>query len=142
MSFDAPPGDLNVRLEVFANDDVVLCETFNRPFGGSVVDGGFRVSGSTPFASGCRNAHWIGHTAVIEALLEAGADPDMAQSTGRTALIGAVVGTQPFGGRGLSGTGPKAGVYGYYRFKRHDFSLKNRRQQMRFPSGEKKGPPS
>jgi alkylation response protein AidB-like acyl-CoA dehydrogenase len=52
--------------EVFADDGVVLCETFNRPLGGSAVDGGYRVTGSTPFASGCRNAHWIGHTAVID----------------------------------------------------------------------------
>jgi len=28
-------------------------------------------------------------------------------------IIGAVVGTQPFGGNGLSGTGPKAGGPGY-----------------------------
>jgi RHH-type proline utilization regulon transcriptional repressor/proline dehydrogenase/delta 1-pyrroline-5-carboxylate dehydrogenase len=28
-------------------------------------------------------------------------------------MIGAVVGTQPFGGSGLSGTGPKAGGPGY-----------------------------
>ena len=28
-------------------------------------------------------------------------------------MIGAVVGVQPFGGRGLSGTGPKAGGQGY-----------------------------
>jgi RHH-type transcriptional regulator, proline utilization regulon repressor / proline dehydrogenase / delta 1-pyrroline-5-carboxylate dehydrogenase len=30
-------------------------------------------------------------------------------------MIGAVVGTQPFGGTGLSGTGPKAGGPGYVR---------------------------
>jgi RHH-type proline utilization regulon transcriptional repressor/proline dehydrogenase/delta 1-pyrroline-5-carboxylate dehydrogenase len=30
-------------------------------------------------------------------------------------MIGAVVGTQPFGGTGLSGTGPKAGGPGYLR---------------------------
>ena len=30
-------------------------------------------------------------------------------------IIGAVVGTQPFGGSGLSGTGPKAGGPGYLR---------------------------
>jgi len=32
-------------------------------------------------------------------------------------IIGAVVGVQPFGGEGLSGTGPKAGAPNYlYRF--------------------------
>ena len=30
-------------------------------------------------------------------------------------MIGATVGTQPFGGEGLSGTGPKAGGPGYVR---------------------------
>jgi RHH-type proline utilization regulon transcriptional repressor/proline dehydrogenase/delta 1-pyrroline-5-carboxylate dehydrogenase len=30
-------------------------------------------------------------------------------------MIGAVVGTQPFGGAGLSGTGPKAGGPNYLR---------------------------
>ena len=30
-------------------------------------------------------------------------------------MIGAVVGTQPFGGSGLSGTGPKAGGPNYLR---------------------------
>jgi RHH-type proline utilization regulon transcriptional repressor/proline dehydrogenase/delta 1-pyrroline-5-carboxylate dehydrogenase len=30
-------------------------------------------------------------------------------------MIGAVVGTQPFGGQGLSGTGPKAGGPDYQR---------------------------
>ncbi|MFY7958509.1 MAG: hypothetical protein ACOVVK_00380, partial [Elsteraceae bacterium] len=30
-------------------------------------------------------------------------------------IIGAVVGTQPFGGQGLSGTGPKAGGPDYLR---------------------------
>ena len=34
-------------------------------------------------------------------------------------MIGAVVGTQPFGGHGLSGTGPKAGGPNYLRALRH-----------------------
>ena len=34
-------------------------------------------------------------------------------------MIGAVVGSQPFGGSGLSGTGPKAGVLNYL----HRFAL-------------------
>lgn len=52
--------------EVFDNPDVILCETFNKPLNATAADGGFRVSGSTPFASGCRHAHWIGHTAVVD----------------------------------------------------------------------------
>jgi RHH-type proline utilization regulon transcriptional repressor/proline dehydrogenase/delta 1-pyrroline-5-carboxylate dehydrogenase len=35
-------------------------------------------------------------------------------------MIGAVVGTQPFGGSGLSGTGPKAGGPNYRRRFTHE----------------------
>ena len=38
-------------------------------------------------------------------------------------LIGAVVGTQPFGGRGLSGTGPKAGGPHYLHRFAHERTL-------------------
>ncbi|NBC22851.1 MAG: hypothetical protein GVY21_05185 [Gammaproteobacteria bacterium] len=65
-TFDLRLADERFVEEVFASEDVIVCETFNRPLQGRVVDGGFEVSGSTPFASGCRHAHWIGHTAVID----------------------------------------------------------------------------
>jgi RHH-type proline utilization regulon transcriptional repressor/proline dehydrogenase/delta 1-pyrroline-5-carboxylate dehydrogenase len=38
-------------------------------------------------------------------------------------IIGAVVGTQPFGGRGLSGTGPKAGGPHYLHRFAHERTL-------------------
>jgi alkylation response protein AidB-like acyl-CoA dehydrogenase len=51
--------------EVYGDDrDAVVCETFNRPLHATVVDGGYRVSGGTAFASGCKHADWIGHTAL------------------------------------------------------------------------------
>ena len=65
-TFDLRLADPRLVDEVFADPDVIICETFNRPLGGNAVDGGYRVTGSTPFASGCRHAHWIGHTAVID----------------------------------------------------------------------------
>jgi len=65
-TFDLRLADERFVDEVFDNDDAIVCETFNRPLGGRVVDGGFEVSGSTPFASGCRHADWIGHTALID----------------------------------------------------------------------------
>ena len=40
-------------------------------------------------------------------------------------MIGAVVGVQPFGGRGLSGTGPKAGGPNYLPRFGTEFSLSN-----------------
>lgn len=65
-TFDLRLADAGFVEEVFADSDAILCETFNRPLSGAVADGGFVVSGSTPFASGCRHADWIGHTAVID----------------------------------------------------------------------------
>jgi len=51
--------------EVYGDDqDAVVCETFNKPLQAVSADGGYRVSGSTPFASGCKHADWIGHTAL------------------------------------------------------------------------------
>ncbi len=42
----------------------VLGETYNRPLEAEVASGGITVRGSTPFASGCEVADWLGHTAV------------------------------------------------------------------------------
>ncbi len=51
--------------EVYGDDqDAVVCETFNRPLQARAVEGGYRVSGGTPFASGCKHADWLGHTAL------------------------------------------------------------------------------
>jgi RHH-type proline utilization regulon transcriptional repressor/proline dehydrogenase/delta 1-pyrroline-5-carboxylate dehydrogenase len=40
-------------------------------------------------------------------------------------MIGAVVGVQPFGGRGLSGTGPKAGGPNYLPRFGHEVAISN-----------------
>ena len=51
--------------EVVASADVpILGETFNKPMQAVEADGGYVISGSTPFASGCKIADWIGHTAI------------------------------------------------------------------------------
>lgn len=65
-TFDLRLGSEALVEEIFAADDVIVCETFNRPLTAHPVDGGYRVSGTAPFASGCRHAHWIGHTAVVD----------------------------------------------------------------------------
>jgi alkylation response protein AidB-like acyl-CoA dehydrogenase len=65
-TFDLRLADPAFVEEVFAADDVVLCETFNRPMTGRSVAGGIEVSGTAPFASGCRHAHWLGHTATVD----------------------------------------------------------------------------
>ncbi len=53
--------------EVVASASVpVLGETFNKAMIATGVDGGYRVTGATPFASGCKLADWIGHTAVAD----------------------------------------------------------------------------
>jgi indole-3-acetate monooxygenase len=45
--------------EVYADRDVVLAGTF-RPAGVAVaVDGGYRVAGRWPFASGIMHSHWL-----------------------------------------------------------------------------------
>jgi RHH-type proline utilization regulon transcriptional repressor/proline dehydrogenase/delta 1-pyrroline-5-carboxylate dehydrogenase len=52
--------------------------------------------------------------------------------------IGAIVGSQPFGGRGLSGTGPKAGgpLYLHRFYKDADMSAIQKQQNMPGPTGE------
>ena len=53
--------------EVLASGSVpILAETFNKPMNAVATDGGYVVTGSTPFASGCKLADWIGHTAIAD----------------------------------------------------------------------------
>ena len=53
-------------------------------------------------------------------------------------MIGAVVGVQPFGGEGLSGTGPKAGGPGYvYRLTRDPGAYQVSAQELAGPTGER-----
>ena len=53
--------------EVVASGEVpILAETFNKPMSAVPTDGGFLVTGATPFASGCKLSDWIGHTALAE----------------------------------------------------------------------------
>ena len=54
----------------------------------------------TPANAGYRRSYAAGNAAAASVML---------------GIIGAVVGTQPFGGTGLSGTGPKAGGPNYLR---------------------------
>lgn len=65
-TFDLRLADRRFLEEVFAEPDPILCETFNKPLNGRAVEDGFVVSGRAPFASGCKHADWIGHTAIID----------------------------------------------------------------------------
>ena len=50
--------DDDVAREVFGPDDARVCGVF-APMGRALpVDGGYRVSGRWPFASGCEHSHW------------------------------------------------------------------------------------
>ncbi len=53
--------------EVLASSSVpILCETFNKPMKAVATEDGYIVTGATPFASGCKLADWIGHTAIAD----------------------------------------------------------------------------
>jgi len=54
-------------------------------------------------------------------------------------MVGAVVGVQPFGGRGLSGTGPKAGgeLYLSRLFAQGNYPISQRQRILAGPTGEK-----
>ena len=53
-----------VGQEIFGrNPNAIISGTLAAPYGRStVVDGGYRVSGRWPYASGCQNADWLGFT--------------------------------------------------------------------------------
>jgi len=55
--------------EVFGDRRAIVCETFNKPMQADDDAGGVRVTGFTAFASGCRHADWIGHTALQDGQL-------------------------------------------------------------------------
>lgn len=66
-TFDLRLATRELVEEIFsAGADPILCETFNRPMAARAVDGGWRVSGSVPFASNCRVADWVAHTAMAD----------------------------------------------------------------------------
>jgi alkylation response protein AidB-like acyl-CoA dehydrogenase len=53
--------------EIFADPRAVVCGSFNPPLTAEAVQGGYRVSGHTSFASGCNYATWlIGQALVME----------------------------------------------------------------------------
>jgi len=63
--FDLRQGDPDLVAEIAAGAKApVIAETFAKPMIAVAADGGYRVSGETPFASGCKIADWIGHTAL------------------------------------------------------------------------------
>lgn len=65
--FDLRQAQPELVDEIVASSEVpVLGETFAKPMQAVVVEGGYRVSGKAPFASGCQVADWMGHTALAD----------------------------------------------------------------------------
>jgi len=62
--FDLRAASSELVDEILAStSSPVLCETFNGAMAAEPVAGGYRIRGRSAFASGCRWADWIGHTA-------------------------------------------------------------------------------
>src|SRR5436190_1314309 len=52
--------------ELFArNADVLIAGPFHPPMKAVPVDGGYHVTGRSPLASNCRDANWIGASAMV-----------------------------------------------------------------------------
>ncbi len=63
--FDLRLGSAQLIEEIKASAEVpILGETFNRPMQATAVDGGYKITGEVPFASGSVFADWTGHTAL------------------------------------------------------------------------------
>jgi alkylation response protein AidB-like acyl-CoA dehydrogenase len=55
-----------------SNPDALICSTFNKPLRAEPTDGGFSVTGQVAFASGCRHADWLAHTALAPPVSDGG----------------------------------------------------------------------
>jgi alkylation response protein AidB-like acyl-CoA dehydrogenase len=66
MWFDLRLADASFIAEIVEVEVPVFAESFNKPQQATRVEGGYRLNGATPFASNCRSADWIGHTAVAD----------------------------------------------------------------------------
>ncbi len=70
--------------EIFGPDpNVVVAGSSHPPGQASRVDGGFRLTGRWPFASGCHNSHWVFQIATVK---------DGEQKTGATAEAPEIIG--------------------------------------------------
>lgn len=48
-----------------SSDDVLISAAVNPPLKAVPVDGGYRITGRTPFVSNCHDANWYGATAIV-----------------------------------------------------------------------------
>ena len=68
-AFDLRMADTRFVEAIYAgHPDALICSSFNKPLRAEPADGGFRVTGQVAFASGCRHADWLAHTALAPAL--------------------------------------------------------------------------
>ena len=64
-AFDLRMADARFVEAIYrSNPDALICSTFNKPLTAEAADGGYRVTGQVAFASGCRHADWLAHTAI------------------------------------------------------------------------------
>ena len=65
MWFDLRHSDPQFIDEILASADVpVFAESYNKPQQATPVEGGYSLTGTTPFSSGCKLADWIGHLGI------------------------------------------------------------------------------
>jgi alkylation response protein AidB-like acyl-CoA dehydrogenase len=73
--------------EVFREGIATMAGAFNPPAAATRVEGGWRLSGQFPFASGCHRARWL----LVAALEMEGGQPKVDPATGQPAPFAAVV---------------------------------------------------
>jgi alkylation response protein AidB-like acyl-CoA dehydrogenase len=57
--------------------DILIAGQFGRPLNATSTNGGYRISGRSPFVSNCRDADWILSTVLVDADESAGDEPEM-----------------------------------------------------------------
>lgn len=71
--------------ELFRNGVPTVAGALNPPTVAVRADGGWRITGQVPFASGCDHAHWLG----VPAVEIVGGQPKLDPATGRPAVFAA-----------------------------------------------------
>lgn len=66
LGFLGPALPLEVAEKVFSDPRLVVAGALNPLGRATPVEGGFRVTGQWPFASGCHNAHWFWGQCVVQ----------------------------------------------------------------------------
>ncbi len=57
--------------------DILIAAQFGRPLNATSTNGGYRISGRTPFVSNCYDADWIASTALVDVDQHSEGEPEM-----------------------------------------------------------------